>query len=404
MLDPLIYDWNREHLALRPPVEVNDETLRDGLQSPSAVEPTDEQKLRLLHLMAEVGISAVTVGYPAAGPRMLAQTRLLASEITRGKLKLSPNAAARTTEADVAAIARVAQETGVAIEAGIFVGASRIRRQSQGWSVDDLLRMSERAIGLAVREGLPVMFVAEDASRADPETLRALYGNAIRGGARRLCIADTTGHSTPEAAARLVRFAREIGEGVAVDWHGHRDRGLAIANCLAAISAGADRVHATALGAGERAGNAEMELLLANLYLLEFRRGDLTRLPEYCRLASRALGLPIPPNHPVVGTDAFRTASGTHVAAIIKARDRGGVELADLAYSSLPASAFGLEQTFALSAQSGRAAVRYWLLAHGHDPHNEGLVETLLTAAKESPRALTDAEAERLVAGAVLRA
>lgn len=401
----LIHDWNNE----RPiGVELNDETLRDGLQSPSVTEPSDEAKLRLLHLMADLGVSAVTVGYPAAGPRMQAQTRLLAGEIARARLPLSPNASARTTEADVAAIARVAQESGVPIEAGIFIGASRIRRETQGWSVDDLLRLAERAIGLAVREGLPVMFVLEDASRTDPETLMTLYGHAIRLGARRLCLADTTGYATPAGAERLVRFVREKiiapNESVALDWHGHRDRGLAVANCLAAIAAGADRIHATALGAGERAGNAEMELLLANLYLMGVHWGDLTRLAEYCRLASQALGLRIPANHPVVGSDAFRTASGTHVAAILKARERGEAELADLAYSSMPAAVFGLEQRFALSAMSGHAGVRHWLAEHGHDPRDETLVETLLRAAKESPRALTDAEAERVVAGALLKA
>ncbi len=417
----LIHDWNNERPVA---VELNDETLRDGLQSPSVTEPSAEQKLQLLHLMAGLGVSAVTVGYPAAGPRMQAQCRLLAGEIARGRLPLSPNASARTTESDVSAVANVAHDIGMPIEAGIFIGASRIRRETQGWSVDDILRMTEGAIGLAVREGLPVMFVLEDASRTDPETLRAVHAEAIRQGARRLCLADTTGYATPAGTERLVRFVREeiIGprivgdvtcaasgagvaaETVALDWHGHRDRGLAVANCLAAITAGADRIHATALGAGERAGNAEMELVLANLYLMGIHRGDLTRLGDYCRLASQALGLRIPANHPVVGSDAFRTASGTHVAAILKARERGEAELADLAYSSMPAAVFGLTQRFALSAMSGHAGVRHWLAEHGHDAGDEALAETLLRAAKESPRALTDAEAERVVARAGIRA
>jgi 2-isopropylmalate synthase len=394
----LIHDWNQERPAR---VELNDETLRDGLQSPSITDPPAEAKVRLLHLMVDLGVSAVTIGFPAAGPRMLEQTRLLAGEIARQRLPLAANASGRTTEADVAPIAQVAQETGVALEAAIFIGASRIRRETQGWTMDDMLRLAERAVRLAVREGLPVMFVLEDASRTDPDTLKALYGLAIRLGARRLCLADTTGHATPAGVERLVCFVRDeviapSGERVALDWHGHRDRGLAIANCLAAIAAGANRVHATALGCGERAGNAEMELLLANLYLGGARFGDLTKLPEYCRLAAQALGLRIPANHPVVGLDAFRTASGIHAAAILRARERGDTELADLVYSSLPASVFGLIQTFALSAMSGHAGVRHWLAEHGHDPRDEALVETLLRAAKASPRALTDSEAERV--------
>ena len=317
----LIHDWNGEHTPGPPRrVELNDETLRDGLQSPSATDPPPEAKLHLLHLMADLGVAAVTLGFPAAGPRMLAQTRLLAGELARSRLPLAANAAARTLEADVVPIASVAQQTGFPIEAAIFIGASAIRRESHGWTLDEMLGLSGRAVEFALREGLPVMFVLEDASRTDPETLRALYGQAIGWGARRLCLADTTGHATPAGVERLVRFVRDdiiapSGEAIALDWHGHRDRGLAVANCLTAIAAGVDRVHGTALGCGERAGNTEMELLLANFHLMGLPHGDLTRLPEYCRLASQALHLRIPANHPVVGYDAFRTASGIHAAA-----------------------------------------------------------------------------------------
>ena len=404
----LIHDWNGERAALTERrIELNDETLRDGLQSPSVTDPPPDTKLRLLHLMADLGIAAVTVGFPAAGPRMLAQARLLAREIARARLPLAANASARTVEADIAPIATLAQETGVPLEAAVFIGASAIRRESQAWTLTDMLRLSEDAVRFAVREGLSVMFVLEDASRTDPETLRALYGHAIGCGARRLCLADTTGHATPAGVERLARFVRDeviapSGERVRLDWHGHRDRGLAVANCLAAIAAGADRVHGTALGAGERAGNAEMELLLANFHLMGIPHGDLTRLAEYCRLVSQALGLTIPTNQPVVGSDAFRTASGIHAAAILRAEERGDTELAELTYSSLPASVFGLAQQFALSPMSGHASVRHWLREHGHDPTDEPLVEALLAAAKQADRALSDGEAERVVRAAAV--
>lgn len=403
----LIYDWNGERaLSAAPHVQLNDETLRDGLQSPSAVDPSPDSKVRLLHLMAELGIHAVTLGFPAAGPRMLAQTRLLAGEIARARLPLAANAPARAAQADIEPIAAVAQETGVAVEAAIFIGASAIRRQSQGWTVDDLLRMSEAAVRFAVRRNLPVMFVLEDASRTGPATLRTLSARAVEWGARRLCLADTTGYATPRGVERMVRLVRDdviarSGEPVALDWHGHRDRGLAMANSLAAIEAGADRIHGTALGSGERVGNTEMELLLANLHLMGVTTGDLTRLPEYCRVASQGLGLRIPVNHPVVGADAFRTASGIHAAAILRAREQGDPELAELTYSSLRASAFGRPQQLALSPMSGHAAVRYWLRTHGHDADDESLVETLLAAAKRANRALSDREAELVVRGVV---
>jgi isopropylmalate/homocitrate/citramalate synthase len=399
----LIHDWNGER-ALSPGrrVELNDETLRDGLQSPSVTDPSLEAKLRLLHLMADLGISAVTIGFPAAGPRMLKQTRALAAELVRERMPVAANAAARALQADVRPIVSVAEDVGLPIEAAIFIGASAVRRESHGWSVDGMLAMSERAVGFALREGLPVMFVLEDASRTDPETLRTLYREAIRWGVRRLCLADTSGHATPPGVERLVRFVRDevitpSGENIALDWHGHRDRGMAVANCFAAIGAGVDRVHGTALGCGERAGNAEMELLLANLHLGGLPHGDLTRLPEYCTLASRALGLRVPANHPVVGYDAFRTASGIHAAAILQAHARGDVGLAELTYSSLPASLFGLEQRFALSPMSGHAIARHWLEQHGHDPADDQLVDSLLAAAKQGDRVLEDADAERVV-------
>jgi 2-isopropylmalate synthase len=404
----LIHDWNGERAALTERrIELNDETLRDGLQSPSVTDPPPETKLRLLHLMADLGIAAVTVGFPAAGPRMLAQARLLTQEIARARLPLAANASARTVKADIAPIATLAQETGVPLEAAVFIGASAIRRESQDWTLTDMLRLSEDAVRFAVREGLSVMFVLEDASRTDPETLRALYGHAIRCGARRLCLADTTGHATPAGVERLARFVRDeviapSGERVPLDWHGHRDRGLAVANCLAAIAAGADRVHGTALGAGERAGNAEMELLLANFHLMGIPHGELTRLPEYCRVVSQALGLTIPTNQPVVGSDAFRTASGIHAAAILRAEEQGDTELAELTYSSLGASVFGLAQRFALSPMSGHASVRHWLREHGHDPTDEPLVEALLAAAKQADRALSDGDAERVVRAAAV--
>jgi 2-isopropylmalate synthase len=401
----LIYDWNGDP-APRPArrVELNDETLRDGLQSPSVTDPPPEAKLRLLHLMADLGIAAVTIGFPAAGPRMLEQTRLLARELRRARLPLAANAAARALESDVAPIASAAQEAGVPVEAAIFIGASAVRRESHGWTIADTLEMSERAIRFALRESLPVMFVLEDASRTDPETLRTLYREAIGWGVRRLCLADTTGHATPPGVERLVRFVRDeviapSNETMALDWHGHRDRGLAVANCLAAIAAGVDRVHGTALGCGERAGNAEMELLLANFHLAGLPHGDLTRLPEYCRLASQALRLRIPANHPVVGYDAFRTASGIHAAAILQAHARGDSELAELTYSSLSASVFGLQQRFALSPMSGHALVRHWLDQHGHDSGDEALVEALLAAAKQADRVLGDDDAEKVVRG-----
>jgi 2-isopropylmalate synthase len=403
----LIYDWNAadgfDWSSVR--VDLNDETLRDGLQSPSAIDPPVETKIRLLHLMADLGIAAADIGLPGAGPRALESVRCLAREIAQNRLPIQPNCAARTVIADVEPIVRISQEVGLPIEAATFIGSSPIRQYAEDWTLEEMLRVTEEAVSFAVREGLPVMFVTEDTTRARPETLKALYGAAIRCGARRICLADTVGHATPSGVKNLVRFVKEeivkpSGEDVKIDWHGHRDRGLAVINCLAAIEAGVDRVHATALGVGERVGNAEMDLLIVNLYLLGAHRHDVSRLREYCQLAAEAIGAPLPPNYPVIGADAFRTGTGVHAAAIIKAKNKGDSWLADRVYSSVPAGAFGMKQKIEISPVSGLSNVKHWLAEHGYDASDAALCQTLLGAAKRADRVLSDEECHRLVAQA----
>jgi 2-isopropylmalate synthase len=401
----LIHDWNQAGAAFdwsSATVELNDETLRDGLQCPSVTDPIIDDKKRLLHLMVDLGIASADIGLPGAGPRARADTLALAKEIAAARLELEANCAARTVISDVEPVARISQETGIPIEAATFIGSSPIRQYAEDWTLDKMLHVSEEAVTFAVREGLPVMFVTEDTTRAAPETLTALYGNAIRWGARRLCLADTVGHATPDGVRRLVRFVRsEIiapsGEDVKLDWHGHRDRGLGLANCLAAIEAGVDRVHGTALGIGERVGNAEMDLLLINLKLLGAHKHDLSKLPEYSRLASSACGVPIPPSYPVLGDDAFRTGTGVHAAAIIKARKKGHAWLADRIYSGVPAGDFGLSQRIEISPVSGLSNVKCWLEEHGYDPADDALCQLLFDAAKRMNRVIRDDELHAMI-------
>jgi 2-isopropylmalate synthase len=407
----LIYDWNRAAPKggfdwTRARVDLNDETLRDGLQSPSVTDPSLDVKKRLLHLMADLGIVAADIGLPGAGPRVVEQVRVLAREIRDHNLPIFPNCAARTVIADVEPIVRVADEVGIKIEAATFIGSSPIRQYAEDWTLDRILKASEEAVTFAVQHGLPVMYVTEDTTRARPETLQALYGAAIDCGATRLCVADTVGHATPDGVKALVNFVKQEivkQHRVKVDWHGHRDRGMGLINCLAAIEAGVDRVHATALGVGERVGNAEMDLLIVNLKLLGAHRHDIRRLPEYCRLVAEAVGVPIPVNYPVVGTDAFRTGTGVHAAAIIKAKKKGHAWLADRVYSSVPAEEFGLEQRIEISPVSGLSNVKYWLETHGYDPEDDGACKALFDAAKRTDRVLSDEECHRLLKQAAWR-
>ncbi|HUL50843.1 MAG TPA: LeuA family protein [Gemmatimonadales bacterium] len=393
------FDWSRAH------VELNDETLRDGLQSPSVRDPSLDTKRRLLHLMADLGIAACDLGLPGAGPRAVEHVRALAREIQDANLPIAPNCAARTVIQDIEPIVRISEEIGMPIEVATFIGSSPIRQYAEDWTLERMIAATETAVTYAVQHGLPVMYVTEDTTRARPETLEALYGAAIRCGAGRLCLADTVGHAIPEGVMRLVKYVKENivkeqavkGNRIQVDWHGHRDRGLGVANCLAAIEAGVDRVHATALGVGERVGNAEMDLLIVNLNLLGAHKRDLSKLPEYCRLVAEAVGLPIPPNYPVLGADAFRTGTGVHAAAIIKARKKGHDWLANRVYSAVPAEELGLSQKIEISPVSGLSNVKYWLELHGYDSNDEAACALLFDAAKRADRVLSDDECHALL-------
>jgi 2-isopropylmalate synthase len=398
----LIYDWNQIHpTSLRPagPVLLNDETLRDGLQSPSVRDPSIKEKLSILHLMEALGIDSLDLGLPGAGPRAVEHVEALAREIVDHKMKIRANCAARTHQNDIRPIAEIVQRTGLKIEAATFIGSSPIRRYAENWTDDFLLETTESAVKYAVSLGLEVMYVTEDTTRCDPEMVKRLYTVAINWGARAIAICDTAGHATPMGTFALVQFiikevVKPSGEKIRVDWHGHCDRGLAIANSMAALVAGAECVHATGLGIGERVGNTQMDLMLLNLKLMgipPWADQDLTKLKDYCLAVSRATGVPIPANYPVVGEDAFRTATGVHAAAVIKAYKKNDVELANTVYSGVPSHVFGLEQVIDIGPMSGKSNVLFWLDRRGL-PASDDVVESIYRRAKASDHTLSEAE------------
>src|SRR5437868_2650620 len=388
----LIYDWNTAQSTSslpKGPVLLNDETLRDGLQSPSVRDPSIHEKIEILHLMEALGINSLDLGLPGAGARAVEQVTALAREIVNRKMKIRVNCAARTHENDIRPIAEIVQKTGLPIEAAAFLGSSPIRRYTEGWTDDFLLQTTESAVEYAVSLGLPVMYVTEDTTRCDPETVKRLYSTAINCGARAIVICDTAGHATPMGAFALVRFVldeivKPSGETIRVDWHGHCDRGLAIANAMAALVAGATCVHATAIGIGERVGNTQMDQMLVNLKLMglsPWAEQDLTRLKDYCHAVSKATGVPIPVSYPVLGEDAFRTATGVHAAAVIKAFKKNDVELANTVYSGVPSHVFGMEQVIDVGPMSGKSNVIFWLERHAM-PASEDAVERIYRRAK----------------------
>src|SRR5438445_3594032 len=399
----LIYDWNRVEPAITKPdrhIGFDDETLRDGLQSPSVCEPPVEKKIELLHLMNDLGIDTADIGLPGAGGKHAAGVEMMAREIADQKMTIRPNCAARTHKNDIIPIAEISQRAGIPIEACTFIGSSPIRFYAEEWTLDKLLKLTEEAVTFAVSEGLPVMFVTEDTTRANPDTIRALYTTAIRCAERRVWVCDTVGHATPDGAREVVKFVREIidqqGEKIRLDWHGHQDRGLGVINSIAAIEGGADQVHGSALGVGERVGNAPMDQLLVNLKLMGWIDNDLSRLGEYCAVASKACGWTIPLNYPVFGRDAFRTATGVHAAAVIKSYRKGDRQLADMVYSGVPAGLFGLEQVVEIGPMSGKSNVIYWLEKRGIEP-SEDRVSRIYDRAKQATAVLLDEEIMLLV-------
>lgn len=401
-ISELIYDWNQLYpQSLRPPgpVLLNDETLRDGLQSPSVRDPSIEQKIEILHLMESIGINMLDLGLPGAGPRAVEHVTALAKEIVNHKLTIKPNCAARTHENDIRPIAEIVQKTGLRIEAATFIGSSPIRRYTEGWTDDFLLQTTEKAIRFAVSHGLDVMYVTEDTTRCDPAMVKRLYSTAINCGARAIVLCDTAGHATPMGTVALLKFVldevvKPSGEKIRIDWHGHCDRGLGTANAMAALVAGANCVHATALGVGERVGNTQMDQMLVNLKLMgisPWDQQDLTKLKHYCEAVSEATGVPIPVNYPVVGDDAFRTATGVHAAAVIKAYKKNDVVLANTVYSGVPSHVFGLEQIIDIGPMSGKSNVHFWLERHGLAVTDD-VVDRIYRRAKSSDHTLSEAE------------
>ena len=404
--DATIYDWNtveQEDDSWKAGVEFYDESLRDGIQSPSASDPHIEDKERILALQDLVGIQHTDIGLPGAGPRAVADVTHLAKFARDQRLKINLTCAARTHPADIQPIIEISQQVGVPIEVMAFLGSSPIRIFTEGWTVDRLLDLTRQAVRLAVGAGNPCTFVTEDTVRSTPDTLRALFEVALNEGAKGLCLCDTVGHVTPAGVANIVRWTQKtVGElgfpDTVIDWHGHNDRGLGLVNAIAAAQAGAKRVHGTILGVGERVGNTQIDLLLVNMKLLGVPlEGDLSALREYAELGARATATPLPFNYPVFGTDAFRTGTGVHAAAVIKALNTGDADLADRVYSGVPAAWFGLEQVIEVGHMGGRSNVVYWLKHRDIEPA-DALVDAIFDAAKASDRVLSDEEVHALVA------
>ena len=401
----VIFDWNKKGDTISPPlrrVAYVDETLRDGIQSPSITDPPIEAKKTIVRLLAELGVNHMDMGLPGAGPRAKEDTRVLAKLVVDEKLGIKPQAAARTHVNDIDPIIDVSQQVGIDIEVMTFLGASPIRLYTEGWDEDLLEQRARSSVRQAKKAGLTCTFVTEDTTRSHPTTLRRLFTAAVEEGADGICVCDTVGHATPNGVFNLIHFTKDLirglGTATRVDWHGHNDRGFGLGNALTAIEAGADRVHGTILGVGERVGNTPLDLLLVNLKLLGIHQGELTKLAEVVDVVARNCNRPIPVAYPVFGKDAFRTGTGVHAAAVIKAAKKGDIGLADAIYSGVPAAWFGREQEIEIGHMAGDSNIVYWLQKRGYEPAPE-LVTKIREVAKKSTRVLEESEVLAIING-----
>ena len=402
----LIYDWNdidysidRDESGHPHELWFDDETLRDGLQSPSARNPTIEQKIELIDYMEKLGIQKVDLGLPGAGPFHIDHIDSMLNHMGENGYNLRPGCAVRTVVSDIEPLVELQAKHERQIQASAFLGTSPIRQFAEGWTMGRIMETAEKAVTFAVDNDIPVMFVTEDTTRSKPEEIKQVYARAIELGADRICVCDTCGHVTPNGVRKLLEFIQEevIPDSgvkrreIEINWHGHQDRGLGVANNLAAYEAGADVIHGTALGVGERAGNAPLDQTLVNLSLMGVIKNDLTALNDYTRKAHRYVEVALPHNYPVFGEDAFETGTGVHASAVIKAMDKGDDWLADRVYSGVPAGDFGLQQVIRIGHMSGRSNVIHWLKRNGYEAEDE-LVAHMFDVAKSQRRMMTDEE------------
>jgi 2-isopropylmalate synthase len=400
-ISDIIYDWNLvdQSTPSLKNIELCDETLRDGLQSPSVTDPSIEIKQQMLQFMNDLGIHIADIGLPGAGPRAISDIKKLAKYIRVQHLNIKASCAARTVVADIKPIAEIQDQVGIPIVAYCFLGTSPIRQYAEDWNLEKLFKTTDEAISFAIKQNLEVAFVTEDTVRSHPNTLKKLFEHVILLGCKRLVLCDTVGHATPHGTQQLVQWTKKLiqdsKENIQIDWHGHNDRGLGVINSIVAAHAGCNRIHGTCLGIGERVGNASIDQLIVNFKLLGEYAHNVSQLVNYVELTSKSCHIDIPVNYPLSGSDAFRTATGVHAAAVIKAENKGNQLLADMIYSGVPALWFGKEQEIEIGPMSGLSNIRYWLQKRGIIASDEKILK-IFKHAKGSSRILSELEIRTL--------
>ena len=397
----ILYSWGKKlSKNVKKKIEINDETLRDGLQATYVKHPSIKEKIEFLLASDKLGIDSINIGFPVTSDKSKKEIIRITNFAKEEGLKIKIECGGRILKEDVEAIIDVSQKTGVQIIAGLFIASSKIRYIVENWDLKEMGKLIEQNISLAVKNNLDVMFVSEDTSRAYPKTVSYLYNAAIDAGAKRLCICDTVGESNPYSAYNLVSFVKnniiKKNKKIKIDWHGHNDRGLATANSLAAIAAGADCIQVAALGVGERAGNTVMEEILINLHKEGLIKANLEHLENYSKIASKILKMKIRPNAPVIGSDIFKTATGVHASAIKKALQLKNKFLAENVYTSISPSSLGRKHEILIGPVSGKSNVEWYLKKKRIKP-TAALTDLILNKARIERRILTEKDIDLII-------
>lgn len=390
----ILFTWNERRLPEQVAVEIEDDTLRDGLQASFIRKPTVEEKAELIELSAEIGARHVVLGFPASSPAEFSDSRRLLSVIADCRLPMTPWFLGRALRADMEPILRLRDIFGGDVGAAFFIGTSPMRRYVEQWDFGLMVKRITDTMEYLQQAGLPFSFSIEDASRTPPAEVETMVEAAVRYSAFSIALCDTVGESTPEGVRRLVEFTKAItkrhGSGLKILWHGHNDRGLALANSIAAIEAGADIIGGAFLGIGERTGNTALEQVIMYLHQNKVGTFDVKGLIPYVRKLAMATDFPVPVNAPLVGPQAFATCTGTHSAAVLKAAELG-TDFEDYVFSSIPASELGAMQDIGVGPTSGMANARY-VLEKGNMASSEEIASELLAFAKRQQRLLHEDE------------
>jgi len=307
------------------PLIISDTTLRDGAQMPG-IRFSVKDKAAIARALAAAGVDVIEAGFPAGSQREIEAIRRVCAETERPIIMVL----CRTVAGDIDAAWEALSDTpperrGI----GVFCGTSPLhRRYKLGKTKAQCLKMIGEAVAYAKTGFSRVTFSCEDGSRTEPAFLRQAYATAMDAGATGIGFPDTVGVLTPETVRKRVRQLTALAHprGVRLRVHFHNDLGLATANTLAAVAAGADIVHLTVGGIGERAGNAPLEetVMALTLHQKQYRRTigvDTTHLTGLCQLVSRLSGIPLPANKAVAGANIFATSAGVHQDGLLKNPD-----------------------------------------------------------------------------------